>query len=81
MFDDPKKKFLRELLEASEVVLERDHPNPTRIGCPGSAVLERLANFSEERVPVEADVIRHVSECFPCFHELREMRVKRKAQN
>jgi hypothetical protein len=81
MFDDPKNKFLKELLQASEVVLKKDHPNPNRIGCPGSAVLERLANFSEEDVPVQADIIRHITECFPCFHELREMRLKRKAGN
>ena len=81
MFDDPKKKFLKELLEASEAVLEKDHPNPDRIGCPGGAVLEQLANFSEEHVPVDAEVIRHINECHPCFHELREMRRKRKTQN
>ena len=74
MSEHSKKKFLKELMEASEAVLQKDYPNPNRIGCPGHAVLWMLANFSEEHVPVEADVIRHVAECYPCFHELREMR-------
>jgi len=81
MHDDSKKKFLKELLEASETVLQKDHPNPNRIGCPGPAVLRQLADFSEEHVPVETDVIRHITECFPCFRELREMRLRRKASN
>lgn len=79
MSDDKKKRFLNALLEASEAVLEKDHPNPNRIGCPGRAVLGELANFSEERVPVEADVIRHITECYPCFLELRGMRLRRKS--
>lgn len=81
MFDDSQKKFFKELLQASEAVLEKDHPNPNRIGCPGRAILEQLANFSEEHVPVDADVIRHITECFPCFHELRQMRIGRKHSN
>ena len=78
MFDDPKKKFLRELLAATETILQKDHPNPNRIGCPGHAVLQQLADFSEGQIAPEPDVIRHVSECFPCFRELREMRRQRK---
>ena len=78
MLDDSKKKFLQELLAASETVLRKDHPNPGRVGCPGQAVLAELASLSEEHVPVEPDVIRHVTECFPCFRELREMRRQRK---
>jgi len=78
---DSKKKFLKELLEASETVLQKDHPNPNRIGCPGQAVLQQFADFSGEHVPVEATVIRHIAECYPCFRELREMRLRRKASN
>ena len=81
MHDDSKKKFLKGLLEASETVLEKDHPNPNRNGCPGQAVLQQLADFSGEHAPVEADVIRHIAECYPCFRELREMRLRRKASN
>ena len=79
MADDSKKKFLKELLEASEAVLQKDHPNPNRIGCPGQATLQQLADLSG--VLVEADVIRHVAECYPCFRELREMRLKCKASD
>ena len=78
MPDDSKKKFLKELLEASEAVLQKDHPNPNRIGCPGQAVLEQVANFSAENITVEAQVIRHIAECYPCF---RELRLRRKAPN
>lgn len=78
---DSKKKFLKALLDASETVLQKDHPNPNRIGCPGQAVLEELASFSEEHAPVDADAIRHISECYPCFRELRDMRLRRKASN
>lgn len=81
MSNDSKKKFLKHLLEVSETVLEKDHPNPNRIGCPGHAVLEQLAHFSEEHITVEAEVIQHITECFPCFRELRAMRLKRKAKN
>jgi hypothetical protein len=78
MHDDSKKKFLKELLAASETVLQKDHPNPNRVGCPDHAVLQRLADFSEEQIAPEPDVIRHVTECFPCFRALREMRRQRK---
>ena len=81
MFDGSKKKFLKELLQASEAVLQKDHPNPNRIGCPGQTVLEQLENFSEEHVSVEVDVIRHISECYPCFRELREIRLRQKGAN
>jgi hypothetical protein len=72
-----KEQFLKKLMQASESVLEKDHPNPNRIGCPGHTVLKQLAEFSEGQVRVELDVIRHVAECFPCFHELRELRLSR----
>jgi hypothetical protein len=42
-------------------------------------VLQQLADFSEKEIAPEPDAIRHVTECFPCFRELREMRRQRKA--
>lgn len=81
MADDKKEEFLTELLRSSESVLEKDYPNPGRVGCPGNAALQQLADFSEDHPPVELDVVRHVAECYPCFFELREMRRKRQASN
>lgn len=78
MVDKSKKKFLKELLEASEHVLQHDHPNPNRIGCPPSSVIEALANFSEGDVTVETEVIQHVTGCDPCFRQLRELRLRRR---
>jgi hypothetical protein len=80
MLDDSKKKFLKGLLEASESVLRQDHPNPNRLGCPSASVIEQLASFSEENVPVDAEVIRHVTECYPCFRQLRELRLSRRRE-
>jgi hypothetical protein len=77
MLDDSKKKFLKELLKASESVLRQDHPNPNRLGCPPASIIEQLASFSEEKVPVDAEVIRHITECYPCFRQLRELWLKR----
>lgn len=75
---DSKKKLLKELLEASERALQQDHPNPNRIGCPPPSVIEALAAFSEGDVTFEAEVIQHVTECYPCFHQLRELRLRRR---
>jgi hypothetical protein len=68
------KISLKDLLAASEKVLQEDHPNPNREGCPERAVLERLADFSVEDEPFDPPVLLHIAECFPCFNELRQLR-------
>ena len=73
-----KKISLKELLAASEEVLQQDHPNPNRDGCPERSVLERLAAFSTADPSFDPAVLQHIAECFPCFEELRQMRAMRK---
>jgi hypothetical protein len=79
MPDNARRKVtFEELSAASERVLQEDHPNPDRIGCPERSALERLATFSEEDPPFDQEILRHVtSECFPCYRELRELRAKK----
>jgi hypothetical protein len=68
---------MKELSAASEQVLQQDHPNPDRVGCPERSILERLASFSEED-SFDHEVLRHVTtECYPCYRELRELRAKK----
>jgi hypothetical protein len=45
MLRESDKKF-QDLLSALETVLQQDHPNPNRVGCPPRSTLERLAQFS-----------------------------------
>lgn len=72
-----RKVTMKELSAASEKVLQEDHPNPDRVGCPDRSILEKLASFSEED-PCDDEVLRHVTtECYPCFRELRELRAKK----
>lgn len=71
------KISLNELLAASEKVLQEDHPNPNREGCPDRAVLEQLAGCTKDESPFDPAVLRHIAECFPCFSELRRLRTSR----
>lgn len=78
MSQSPRRKIsLKELLAASEKALQEDHPNPNREGCPEHSVLERLADFSQDDPPFDPAVLLHISECFPCFNELRQLRAIR----
>ena len=51
----------------------RDFPNPQRVGCPDSAVLQGIA---AHKVPLsEADRwLNHFSSCSPCFQEFTQFR-------
>src|ERR1700722_2486717 len=42
------------------------HPNPERIGCPGTDVLKALAR---RRLPGDDPAEKHLGECSPCFKE------------
>jgi len=61
-----------ELLDAFDRVVHEDYPNPRRIDCPGSSVLEKLAAAREAHH--SASTLDHIRQCAPCFEELRELR-------
>ena len=63
----------KRILDLLNTGLSRDFPNPQRIGCPGSAILERIALH---KLPLaEADPwLEHFSSCSPCFQEFGEIR-------
>jgi hypothetical protein len=77
MLRESDKKF-QDLLAALETVLQQDHPNPNRVGCPPHSTLERLAQFSCGDLPVDQSVLMHISECYPCAEELRRLRTTRR---
>jgi hypothetical protein len=77
MLRESDKKF-QDLLAALETVLQQDHPNPNRVGCPSHSTLERLAQFSSgDDVPADETVLMHITECYPCAEELRRLRTTR----
>src|SRR5437879_8544720 len=63
----------KRILDLLNKGLSRDLPNPQRIGCPGSAILKKIALHN---LPlVEADPwLEHFSSCSPCFQEFSEIR-------
>jgi hypothetical protein len=63
----------KRILDLLNKGLSRDFPNPQRIGCPGSAILKKIALH---KLPlVEADPwLEHFSSCSPCFQEFSEIR-------
>jgi hypothetical protein len=75
----PRKsdKQFQDLLSALETVLQQDHPNPNRVGCPPRSTLERLAQFFGGDLPVDQSVLMHITECYPCAEELKRLRAAR----
>ena len=62
----------RRILDALGRGLLREFPNPDRTGCPGSAVLKRIA--SHEMPLAEAEKwLDHVTSCSPCYREFSEL--------
>jgi len=62
----------KDLIDAFETVVHRDFPNPERAGCPGPEVLAQLI-----RRPADAQLshlLEHVTQCAPCFDDLKELR-------
>lgn len=51
-----------------DLLLGGAHPNPTREGCPPREALIALAH---RQVPVGDPVGEHVSQCSPCYREMR----------
>lgn len=60
--DDPIERFFA-----------TGNPNPGRIGCPGSTVLERLADRS---LPADHPARTHLGECSPCYVEFSALRAR-----
>jgi hypothetical protein len=71
------EKMERELIGIFDDVLHRDYPNPARIGCPGTDVLNKLATSPEKSAC--QSTLRHLAGCAPCVDELKELRLKAKA--
>ena len=62
----------RRILDALGRGLLKEFPNPDRTGCPGSAVLKRIA--SHEMPLAEAEKwLDHVTSCSPCYREFSEL--------
>jgi hypothetical protein len=74
---DAFDKMERELIRIFDDVLHREHPNPARIGCPGTDVLRKLAT-SPKRFACES-TLRHLAGCAPCVDELKQLRLTAKA--
>ena len=60
-----------ELLDAFDRVVHQDYPNPQRVNCPGRFALQKLA---AEPDAVPASTLAHISQCAPCFDELKKLR-------
>jgi len=65
-------KVEKQLIDAFNRVVRRDHPNPSRTHCPGVAALRELACQPEE-LP-SASILAHIGHCAPCLDELKGLR-------
>jgi hypothetical protein len=54
-----------------------EFPNPERVGCPGTSILEGIASH---RIPLaEAEKwLDHLGSCSPCFQEFTAIRSQRR---
>jgi hypothetical protein len=64
--DDQFRKLQREIRES----IRRNHPNPNRVGCVGTATLRKIA---ESTLSPSDPAFSHVMECSPCYEELMEL--------
>ncbi len=63
----------RRILDALGRGLLREFPNPDRTGCPGSAVLKRIA--SHEMPLAEAEKwLDHLTSCSPCYSDFSQFK-------
>jgi hypothetical protein len=69
----------QELIDALDRVVHKDFPNPQRIDCPGTKILLKLV--MEPKHDQFRAVLAHITQCAPCFDELREIRRAAKGQN
>jgi hypothetical protein len=63
----------KHLLDVLRQGLAKEFPNPERIGCPGSAILKRIAQGRVSLAEAEP-WLDHLGSCSPCFQEFREFR-------
>lgn len=66
-----KAHLERELISAFERVTARNHPNPSRVGCPSPAQLRKIA---EAGATINAEVGDHIGKCSPCVQDLKKLR-------
>ncbi len=73
-FEKALDAFEKGLYPSFESDLEKEHPNPDRIGCPNHSLLERAAtspgDLSEEEI---ATFVAHFVRCWPCFSEVKSL--------
>jgi hypothetical protein len=69
----------KRILEVLSKGLSTEFPNPARVGCPGSAVLEGIASH---KIPLsEAEKwLDHLGSCSPCFQEFKTIKRKLRAR-
>src|SRR5215469_3518698 len=71
--ENPSREEEARILAMFEQAALNDYPNPDRLGCPGSAFLERLAR-NRRSIPITHPDLTHVARCSPCFREFSEYR-------
>jgi hypothetical protein len=67
----------RKMLKLLEEAALHDHPNPDRVGCPGTDFLKRLAN-DRRSISISDPALDHVANCSPCFREFAGYRDRAK---
>ena len=65
----PNEELLRILRQTSL----KGFPNPERKGCPETEVLKTLA-LDPEKISATDPLIKHVTQCSPCFAEMTRHR-------
>ena len=69
----------KELLDAFEMTIHEDFPNPARLDCPGHEALLQLA---EAPASIElTHLLVHIRQCALCFDELKKVRRKARSQS
>src|SRR5215831_12033959 len=81
--ESPDARFDRLKRQLQDSIL-RDYPNPERKGCPGDAVLRRLAETPFDRSIEDDPNWEHVTHCSECYQEFlafgNEFRTRVKAR-
>jgi hypothetical protein len=67
------------LLEMFRETFEKRHPNPDRVGCPGTEKLRALA--FHEQLPEAEGVVTHITRCSPCYTEYSAFIKQRKLRH
>lgn len=67
-FSDDDLRELQKLLQSAAL---KAYPNPERKGCPGTKVLDEMAEAS---APFKHPLYEHVATCSPCLQEMLELR-------